>query len=252
MRVGSTTEIANPDELYLMGQSDAKAAMPSAIIDLQFADKRKGIPLGSEVSTSHLLFEYDSRALPDHGVSAGFFAASMIQPNRDFWREAANHVAHLQAFWPLGFFVKNLGEATATDVNVEFAISRTSNVTLLLEEDFPGFPAKDQFDNISRSIRPRRGKPQTTLETRGDHQVVRLNFGKLQPHQSELLSEPVYLRSTDPTRRIEIDATIRADEFGTPLRKSLSVTATCERRELDWDLLTRIVEDHLAEEEKDR
>jgi predicted HTH transcriptional regulator len=104
-RLGSSTAIANPDDIAKMGRDNIQSVLPPSI-KLQFADLENHQELGAEIKLHSRVFA-ESSYLPDFQLEAdnrlSLYSPSLERANPDYWREKEEYIAistRMKSFTP--------------------------------------------------------------------------------------------------------------------------------------------------------
>ncbi len=256
IRRGSSTGRASPDEIAEMGEDRvAIPAVPS--IAVEFADTRKRLRLGTQLAiTSTLLVDpppltreqlkwlgkhlsaiklIESPAtrvqIPRH------FLNSLVgeQPTPEQIRERHQELAFLTS---VGFLVQNCGSVTATDVRIEVHGSKTDG---LLQFDELSHPKNRASVGVGGSM-PSVFRSNVQVEEHGANWTLSVDVGKLQPKSDVWITDQWYIGSANPTR-LDLRATIFADNLPDPISTPLIVTIELEESVYDKDRIKGAVND---------
>lgn len=129
IRRSSSTDIASPDEIAKMGQAITFENDSLPLLELQFFDSEKLLPLGNsfEAKTENLNFP-DGSDIPDYGnitIPAGPGVSHIIpsfEKNRQFYRDMAAYFKQKRETSQIDFYIFNAGSVVAQDVKINLEI----------------------------------------------------------------------------------------------------------------------------------
>lgn len=121
VRRGSSTAVADPDEVSRMGATTALDAVVP-VVDLQFADPEKRIALGSSLEVESLVVKVPERSsIPSVTGGFGFL-------NADYYREYAECIEQFGLLRPFGFVLYNPGSSLAINARLEIECAKNFGV----------------------------------------------------------------------------------------------------------------------------
>ena len=220
VRRGSSTAIADPDEIARMGSASAeRPAMPE--IEWRVRDW-----CGTEDPDGCLLGHYTHWTFPSRSVRSGgkrepdFADYNPEQPiygisvaNRDFYRELADHMRASAGCLRFRLEIDNVGHAVADDLRILMVFPRTAGFKLIPETDLPKRPAShvDLFVP-SRFVADRSRYDRIEVSSAEEGQTtVSIKLGKLHAGAS-LLTKYLYL-TLPPTSPFTAQVGIYCDQF---------------------------------------
>ena len=186
VRRGSSTDIADPDEIFRMGTASVVAAAPEVQIEWADVEARKAFGNLIEIRRTVLLPLPDDQ-IPDAEDDAPNFALGRIpvfqisgSVNTDYYRLMCSHVLFEHAVAEFGFVALNRSRTTAQGVRVELVVSGNPDEVILLERlperpeyrrSSPLVPRLDATFDLNRDV---------DVKRRGNEWHVDLDFGKVQ------------------------------------------------------------------------
>jgi len=185
LRRGSSTDVADADEVLAMGVSLAESQRPS--IDVQFADLQERRPLGRVFESSRAgllpMAETDLPTVRTRSSSGAYSAFATSRPNPKYWKELNECVSTTSFCEPLSFCAKNLSRTVAMDVCAKLTMRVAPSVFLL--EDLPELPRRSFPSPLLHGhemlIPNSRINPDVRFEKRAGMWHIEIDFGKIQP-----------------------------------------------------------------------
>jgi len=138
VRRGSSTAIANPDEMKEMGVHQ-DSSFPK--LEASFYCKESGKANGNEIGIQmEKLFVTDD--IPDYREIMGIYGDRFLtrDVNRDYYRDMVKYSNYVSAYYPVRIALTNNGNLEA--VNIKIEISITNAVDIILNGDEPDKPIK--------------------------------------------------------------------------------------------------------------
>jgi hypothetical protein len=223
-RVGSSTGVANPDEIARMGQADIAAPEPE--LELQFIGS-DGIQLtDGAVLTSRKIRTPEDGAIPDYRHNHGIPGFTNANYNRDL-------TAYVRAWAPfvrIRLALANGGRGTAPDPKAVISIGGSDPASILcgVPRWLPDPPEQTNphFLSGERLPRPAINEPVTVTRS-ADGWRVQVDFGKVQPCQILTCGEPLLLGSTID-QELTLYSVIFDDKLSSPIEHRLLLRFTVE------------------------
>jgi hypothetical protein len=216
LRRGSSTAIADPDEVAKMGRARAiEIGQPSVV--LAFADVSKRIMLGKVLEKESKVLVFQNREnIPNYG--SDYDLSSVIErPNRNFYREYAKYLEEKFLFTPFGFVLENSGDRIAENTRLEIDIPMSSPLRFT---DFPKeMPEKSGMYSVMPRVRSIFQKDELTVKQRGDGWSISAGFGSVQP-KAKAWTHQFYVGAME-TVRINVTARVFADNLSSPFETDL-------------------------------
>jgi Putative DNA-binding domain len=230
-RSGSSTAIANPDDIARMGK-DSVPQILAPIMDLKFVDLKNRNVLGTDIKIPSLSYGQPKNALPDYRIQkphSYFDSLSIVkQVHAGYWRDKEEYIRMINLLKPIGFMIQNQSNTLASNVRVEIINNFEHTVKVLAE--LPSQPHSDWHRNSIRSITSiNRPKSPITISHHGDQWTLEINFGNIQPKSIAWLSEPFFLGSMEK-EKFDMKALIYADNIPEPQQIHLTVNFTIENK----------------------
>jgi hypothetical protein len=224
-RSGSSTAIANPDDIARMGK-DSVPKISTPILDLKFADLKNRNVLGTNIEISSLSYSQPKTPLLDYLRNTYEIDFGRVNPY--YWRDKEQYIRLVNLVQPIGFMIQNQSNTLASNVRVEIINNFEPTVKILAELPFK--PRSLYLPYISSINQPK--SPITTpitISHHGNDWTLVINFGNIQPKEIAWLSEPFFLGSMEK-EKFDITALIYADNIPEPQKIQLTVNFTIENR----------------------
>lgn len=250
IRRGSSTSVASPREVAMMGAGNA--IRPPAKIDLELKGD-DNLPLAQSFQ---LVFYESSSPYPDFSTeerSYDPFDRSSIfikthEDNREFWRDAAEHLFLQSRLVPVRVKVTNRSEFALSGAKLEIWASAPGEtaVELDLVDDLPEMPTPRwnimdrQMRHMVPVARSVNHAPQMEVDTKEGHHVCRVRLGNLLPGESAFGDEALALLPAIPgAHRLKIR--LLAQELNPPLSFEHSFEVEGVSQTLDLDGLKSLI-----------
>lgn len=251
LRRGTSTDVANPDEIARIG-AIAAPDLGQPNVQLLFADPEQRAALPEVpilpsctliLSGDHPIPDYSGQASNASKITASLLSMSMAHPyNRDYYRELVRYIQLTEFFSPLYLALRNAGDVTAYDVRVELIIPGSdSGISALDRYRFPSPPTREYspLETYLRAPGEQRPEFQIKVRTLGDKWLVETRADKVQPNTVHWIRDAFFLGAKKPTD-VLIDAVVTADNISSPLCQVLRVKIAAERREVTLDNIVEI------------
>lgn len=212
IRRGSSTGIAEPDEIAKMGAATA-LDVSQPILELHFADTSNRVVLGNPLERESKILEFAEREeIPSYG--SGPLAGLS---NQNFYREFAEYLEEALLFHEFGFVLINSGGTIASHARIELEIPKDSGLR------FANFVKEAPTKSFMYAFNPRIasvGYPQLTVEDCGENWYISAGFGSVQPKAKSWTGQ-IYVGSSTESIQTQMKAHIFADELSTPAETTL-------------------------------
>jgi hypothetical protein len=227
LRRGSSTAIAEPDEVAKMGASfhnNFQSNAPS--VDCEFANPESHTVLGKEIDVMSKVLSI-AHPIPDFSPPRGqFLIASLNTPNENYYKELYEFYYFRYLLKAVNLRLKNTGHVTAYNARVEITISANA-IIILTMSDLPNRPEK--YFDITRAINYRnsstaieRLNSRVAIDRHENNWFLSINFGSIQPKAESWLEEKIMIGSIK-SQDIQFEATIFADNAPDPIRIPLCI-----------------------------
>ncbi|MGK7885053.1 MAG: helix-turn-helix domain-containing protein [Crocosphaera sp.] len=231
-RLGSSTQIANPDDIARMGKDFIQETV-TPVIDLQFADIQNRQHLGNCIKISSIyynkpyFFIEDYRVEQTYNVGGYSMPMPITQPvNSSYWRDKEEYIRLTNLLQPVAFVVHNKSNILAENVRIELINDFADSISIL--DELPSKPSTDLIRNIGFK-RIRQQKSPIDITYHGNGWTLNVNFGNIQPKSCVWLSEHFFLGSME-LEKFEPEIYIYADNLSEPQKVNMSIDFTVENR----------------------
>ncbi len=198
-RRGSSCAVATPDDLYQMGIDDEKEDRTSPIIQIELADLKRRVTLGTSIRLETVNHnQHNKKDFPDEVSSDNSLLGriSFDRVNRNYWREVADYTLTRRAFVPISFAATSASGEVAKNVRIEVNQSKEAGITLLQEDNLPEYPAYESgFFSPSLLRDSAINAPKNLPKVRDHHDrwTLLIDFGDIQPKATCWAAEPIYV-----------------------------------------------------------
>jgi len=230
IRRGSSTAIADPDEIATMGDIVAENGTREPILEVEFANVNLRKELGCNLSLDcQFLVPMSS---PKRQGSHFMMAAEIVDvfSDNNYSEKLIQHVATISPLKALGFRVHNRSEFPAMDVRIEVSVERREGLWILDENDYPSPPSRGLID-MSRSPLIHRPNPMIRVTKHGTQWSLVARFGKIQPQAVNWSDDVFYIASAKPLK-LEVTARLFADNLHKPKIIPLQIHCTVSKRDM--------------------
>ncbi|OLE97103.1 MAG: hypothetical protein AUG75_12255, partial [Cyanobacteria bacterium 13_1_20CM_4_61_6] len=225
VRRGSSTGIADPDEISKMGSAMA-LERNEPTLELQFALPKTRTEMGTALSIESEIVE-----LPKTDQIPSQRMASIIDFNNnpDFYREMAQYIRLTSILREVGFTLKNTGSILAARAHLQIIAERKDHVLIVDESRYPKFPQRQRTIPM---FLPNMGPNRISVDNHGNQWSLSLSFGSLQPKASTWSNGVFYVGALKPCQ-LNLEAHIYADNLSEPIKVPLSIDIETKQRKLD-------------------
>lgn len=206
VRRGSSTGIAEPDEIVTMGV----LVREKANVALKFMNELNE-PLPHEFDRVFLNFPTN---LPNMVRQQNMFSINTLPDNRDYYREFATFLAARDRLILSRVVLTNRSDFPLGDVHIEISISCPpgESADLYRADDVPDEPSKTYFPRLGLHEAHRR----MTIDDHGVVPVVHIGLGTVRPGQTVRAEEALAVVPSAPGA-YSIQARIFANEIPAPM-----------------------------------
>lgn len=205
VRRGSSTALADPDEVAAMGEAKSGPALGSPILSPQFGISRSQLLLGTNIRCHSPNINIPDEVPAYSSEPDQFFLSAMARfDNEDYFLEVAKYLEALLPLTPLSFVVHNGGPATADAVRLEFFLPRSDSLIILDEEGLPDIPSTSSITFAAHSA--------TRISESRDVEIVRRESGhtiaatieRILPGQTAWTKDRIFIGCTQPSLNCEM------------------------------------------------
>jgi len=249
-RRGSSTAVATPEEIAQMGVADQLGEERSEPqLQLRLVKRLTRLDLGTAVRLDIVrLNTPELRDIPDYaeGTSGGFsFPNSLTGVQRNYWRELVQFTRMTHGLRPLSLAVNNLGPATARDVRLVFDVANSEGVYRFIRgSDLPEAPVRVR-NPLYPDFRVPAFSHSIHVDRRGDSWHVDCSFGKLQPQETGVLPEDLYVGANE-SGELQLKCELFADNLARPTPQKINITFSVSRRKVTLDEIKAIEAERFA------
>jgi Putative DNA-binding domain len=219
-RLGSSTAIANPDDIAKMGRDNIQSVLPPNI-KLQFADLENHQELGTEIKLHSRAFAKSS-CLPNFCINDPY-GLRYPTVNENYWREKEEYIRINNLCRSVGMVIYNQSSVLAEAVKVEIKVDSLDGI--YITDKLPETPNEQTFPMHFRTP-----KSMISIKNYINHWVVTIEFGSVQPKSSKWLENPFYIGSEN-LEHLELEALIFASNLPEPQKAKLTIDFTIKNEE---------------------
>ncbi len=260
IRRGSSTDIANPDEVAKMGASiHSEKNIP--ILKLAFANSDAKLCLENNFQLISKILELPANTtIPDYEESQSYNQFDIISSrqiiNKNFYRELLDFYYWKTIAHPLAFCISNLSDITAIDIKIEIVImANKDNNYVTLKNKLPKEPyASYDYNNNLRDFKSLpehmaeiQNKPDITIKLIEKTWHIDVLFHKVQPGQKVFTKDIIYFSSTKEGE-VGFSCNIFADNLPSPIQENLAIDVQIEKWESSLDEIKELkYQEHLTQ-----
>lgn len=214
LRRGSSTDIADADEIHSMGVSASSPAKPT--LHVEFADLRNRQGLGQVLSIKRdVLRPLPEDKLPKPPREQGGILANLDtiagRPNPAYWRELVEFMCIRSIVGRTGFAIRNKSSVPAMGICVKLTTPHVDQV--LLPDYLPWRPkARLGPTYAAEHMLARTGEQDVEYKRHGDLWHFEITFGKVQPGAT-IWTEDELLIGTIDEREVVLSGHVFGDNF---------------------------------------
>ena len=201
IRRGSSTSVANPDEIARMGGFVTDLdTMPTPQLVIEWADieDRNALPSPCKLQSLRLTprLHRDTFKPPDRRLHP-FSGLAEFQPgatyNSSYSEEVIAYVGKLAFFSPLGLRLRNDGNVVGRRIRLIGSVSKSHGV--VIRTWLPERPELWRYLSIHPTIEHNQNAPDLWIEDFDDRWEITVDFGDIRPREEVWTSESLYIGS---------------------------------------------------------
>lgn len=236
---GSSTDVAQLDEVAQMGASAFVADDKLPILEIFFADKENRIILPDTQSVFSVVLKTPRlKDIPDYNGNQSRrgwpHGIDLERPNYDYYRKLTKFTRLDRLLAPINFAIKNTGTIVAKDVRVELKIQDQENIIEALDEyDMPHVPKSSYstLDHINYQVQDEGISHDLTVKRVSNYWLIETGVEKVQPQSIAWIYSCLYI-GTIQSVDFAIETSIYSDNLPEPTTKRLLVKVESENRDV--------------------
>lgn len=243
LRRGTSTDIADPDEIARMG-SDAIASAgiePRLHLSMGKSATREIVGTSLNVDSISLITPNESE-IPDfrndRGDRFGIDIAA-LHANRNYYRELVEYVRVTELVEGFRIVVQNSGDVVAQGVRVVFEIEDSESVLSILDaDDLPSRPSSNwSHIQVPMLVRPE-DRSDIMVERFGTTWRIVVDLGKIRPKDTVWSKSELFIGATEDIALV-FPAKIFADNLSSPSLAEIQGQISVTKEKAD---LTKIID----------
>lgn len=244
IRRGSSTAVAEPDEIAKMGEAKQEIYKIEPEIKIEFAESEKRLRLGSDLEISiTMLLVPKKEEIPDYEEKTfgyNYPRISIGGPNNDFYRELAEYYYWREICGPFAFYIENVSGSPALGVKVELSAPINERYGFLKKSEIPREPSRSYYPDFrGNMVAEQLIKPDTKITKAIDKWLIEIEIPRLQPRSSYCSTENVYFFSLE-NLTVNLEVAIYSDNLPVPIKSRLSIRTILLERPGDLSTLLRM------------
>lgn len=238
VRRGSSTGIAQLDEIASMGAADAGTSSTQPTFELEWADlsRQSGLGLSVNVRSRVLSPQLSPTSLMPRSELRSLGVAhigSFNTPGEGDYRELISYAYEAALVEPVGLCIRNTSNVAARDVLVTSRIDKVPDVRLYDSSGEPSKPMKHPYMAALAGIRPLAERLQPTPRPRvrefPTHWELTIPFGSVLPKAAVWSTDVIYVGS-ERVVDLALPIQIYADNLSNPLSLDLAIAISVRQR----------------------
>jgi hypothetical protein len=237
LRRGSSTDIADPEEVHAMGMASSSGIAPTVIVE--FADLKKRKTLGQQLRLARnaiLPLTKDKLPPKPQAPYSRLMGINTTRYNSDYWPELQEYMCLRSLVGRVGFAITNASAVVANGVRLKLQTPLAEAVVIL--DELPSKP-RSSYDILAPThvpiIHPR-VESDVDFSKHGDEWHIEVVFGKVQPGATEW-TRNVLLIGTADARTVSLGGHVFGDDFG-PVPIELRIASEPSVQEMTLDMLS--------------
>jgi len=239
VRRGTSTAEADPDEISKMKEFDSAMSKPSPLLELFFFDKETGKCGGRELSVCSRIIHFPEQdRIPDYGRASLFVA--VIGDNIEYYRELAEYYSVVCRANPVGFAVKNTGNALASNVRLEMQVDDNDKEYLFLD-CLPAEPSRTAMPVAKPLLRNLWSQDVERIKRYANSWLIQVRFGNVQPGQT-VKDEDSFYFGASRSCVLKFDGVIFSDETPEPIRFPMTIAVEATEKHVDIETFLKHIQ----------
>lgn len=244
-RSGSSTRIALPEEIHLMGQEDSNPQQREPELSLGFFNRKSDEQYGPEVTVTCTWIDMPSR-IPNYPVRNKNDRwvhldriGPMYQWNSSYLRELAEFTRAEAFLQPVSMSLFNSSSVTAVDVRLVLEVEDTRRDCFFsIRDDMPKKPSTNHdFLHVAQTINlPADSK--IDIDRKGENWQIEVRFGKVQSGSTVQLDDDLLVASMRDGL-LPVKAKLFADNLGSPREIEVAIRVESLRKDYTLDDLAQ-------------
>jgi hypothetical protein len=225
VRRGSSTDIAKPNEVSMMGLPNIEIA--NANLDVEFFNTSTNQMIG-RVFTRETTFLSILDEVPEYSEKVTVMMPT-VGLNSSYYKDYIDFINFTYSYIPIHFAVKNIGDIEAVNLRFELEIS-SGDIDVLLDGEELVQPDTRKFYNLKSLNSPVSSYRFEKFERKCK---IYNTLDRLHAKRTLALSGTVYLQSKKSVI-LKAKATLFFDGQSKPIEKELEIIIKCKSIELHW------------------
>ncbi|MBZ9863113.1 helix-turn-helix domain-containing protein [Mesorhizobium sp. CA12] len=209
VRRGSSTGVASPREVALMGAANTARGEARVLLSFEAPDNQ---PLSHSFDREFLVFP---KKLPDFAENRNeMFSFPTLPSNKNYWRDGAYYYSSWRRVIQVRLLLANKSEFSIGDAHLEVTCHcpEGESVSLLRSDCMPEVPDTSYLAHV----RPERANQFMFVDDRGCEPVAHIIMGTIRPGQTVRAEEDLAILPSAPGRYL-LQVRILANEIPIPL-----------------------------------
>lgn len=231
-RLGSSTTIAKPDDIFRMGKDDHHPKVSQPILDLQFGNYKTQEKLGKFLKIDCISYQESQYKLSYVAKKSDpIFGDTFSRLSANFWIDLEEYTRIISLMKPIYVVITNISHIITKNIHVEI-LGNSSFLILKTNKNLPDKPEINFYDNLLLGIEPlheRMKEPQITVETFNNNSwKATINIGDIKP-KATVWTECFYIGSLE-SGKFPLDVTLYGDNLSEPQKCQLEIEFEVEKQ----------------------
>lgn len=230
VRRGSSTGIASPREIAMMGAANTLRGEPKVLLSFLTPNNE---PMQNAFERQFLVF---SDNLPDYESRRNSPLSGLLNENTDYWRDAADYLSSSQRVVQARLQLVNQSEFSLSDTKLEVCCRCPDGetVSLLRADNMPDEPDTSNYGNLARNILQR--DDGFSIDERGSEPVAHIVIANVRPGQTSRAEDDLALLPSGAGSYL-LEVRIFSNELSDPLLEKLAFEVSGPTTQLDFSNL---------------
>ena len=237
LRRGSSTAIADPEEISAMGKADAAIQVrPIPTLAIEFADPDRRLRFGLQTEVVSTTIENPSpkRRQTNESPRSIYDPIRIVDPLAPKFSDWISYLKKSVFLQPLGFWVINTGISNITNARIDARLPRASGLVIVDRSEGPREPMyglKTDFAHLHDSV---------VLYEEPDEFLIQFEYARLQPKSQSWSPGLVYVGATSSVD-CECHVSVFADDLSNPMEFELTLHVNAIHRPFDQAELSKLM-----------
>lgn len=238
LRRGSSTAMAEPDEVFKMGASWNEETVEYPVLKISLGDKNQDTTHDQPYKITSTVLRLPARhKIPLEQSKSNVFSGEIGPVNRNYYRDFGDYLREHALLEPLWFRAVNSSSIVARDVHIEIAWE--SPAEFLIRNEYPSEPIRRGPD-ITGMHTPWHEPESMEVAKKGGFWRQTIRLGNVKPKAR--VWSPVFYVGCSESGLAEASASIYAENLPIPLSEHLSIEFEPRDVQIDVEKLIQVAD----------